>query len=82
MEAVQSMNEFILVGRNKTALGTMMGLMDVLLWAVHELILLICEAVVKVLTTDRMIVGVDLDVFQALTAQRKLMLINILRTLK
>lgn len=75
VEAVQSVDEFVLTGMHgDPALGTVMSRMAVLR-AAHELILLVGVAVVVVLTTNRVIVRVDLDVLEALTAQRELMML-------
>lgn len=76
VKAVQSMNEFVLALLYHSPLRTqLMRLMHKLL-AAHELTLLVGVIVVEILTAYRVIVGVDLDVLQTLTAQRDLMIHN------
>jgi len=58
---MQSMDEFVLALMHHPPLRTQMRLDDKLL-AIQVLMLLVCEVVVVILTTDRVIVGVDLDV--------------------
>lgn len=80
METVKSMNELVFARMHLPTLRAQERLMDKLLTA-HELMLLVCEVVVIFLTAYRMIISVDLDVFQTLTAQWNLM-IHALWTLK
>lgn len=71
VETVKAMDEFVLAWMHRSTLRTKLHLMHILLLSVDVLIVLIREVVVVLLTADRVIVvGVDLDVLQTLTAQR------------
>lgn len=80
MKAVQPMDEFILARMDDAMLRTQVRLVHVL--TAQELAVLAGEVAVVLLTADRVVVGVDLDVLQALTAQRDLMLVHVRRALK
>lgn len=86
MKTVQSMNEFVIARMCRSSLWTQMWLVHellLLLLPIHVLIVLIREIVVIFLTADRVIVGgVDLNILQTLTAQRQLMMHEVLRTLQ